>query len=92
MLNRNRVGLGAAALAGLMAAMATQAAGAADVVTAYGDEVARIARESDAQFRARMDENARQVDLAIRANIEREITRIQAPTLRVALSEVTTRG
>lgn len=92
MLKLKTAGLGITAIAGLMAGAAAQSAGATDVVTVYGNEVAQLARQVEAEFRARMDENARQIDLAIRANIEKEITRIQAPTLLVALSEVSTRG
>ena len=93
MLTRTLANRRTALLAGLFAGLTGQAASATDVVIAYGDHAVQQAREMDAEFRARLNQGARNVDLAIRQNVEREVTRIKAPaTVQLALADSVKRG
>ncbi len=93
MMTRKLANSRTALVAGLIAGLAGQTALATDVVTAYGDDAVRQAREMDDAFQARLNQNAMDIEQAVRANVEREITRIKAPAVvRLALSETATRG
>lgn len=94
MLTRKLANTRTALLAGVVVGLIGQAAAATDTVVAYGDDAARQARAIEAEFRAQMSENARTINRAIKANVEREIMRIRAPQIRLALNDtdVRTRG
>jgi len=92
MLTRKLANTKTALLAGLLGSFISQVAAATDTVVAYGDDAARQALTLDAELQAQRSENARTIDRAIKANVEREITRIKAPDIRLALSEAATRG
>jgi len=83
-----------ATLVSLVAVVASQAttAAPADVVTANGTEAVTQARALEAEFARRHEQSAKRVDAAVRANVEREITRIKAPAITLALSEPVKRG
>ena len=83
----------AASMAGLIIGLGGAGpAAATEVVIAYGDAAVRQVEAFDAEFRARMDRNARHVDQTIRANVEREVERITVPVIRLAVSEMPKRG
>jgi hypothetical protein len=92
MLTRKLANPKTALLAGLLLGLTGQVATAAEVVVVYGDDAVHDARLVEASFQARMSENVGIVDAAVKANVKREISRIKAPTVLLALSEVPKRG
>jgi len=92
MLTRKLANTKTSLLAGIVAGLIGQGAAATETVVAHGDEAALQARTLDAEFQAQMSKNARTINRAIKANVEREMTRIRAPKIRLALIDVPTRG
>lgn len=91
MLTRKLANTSTALLTGIALNLISQVAAATDTVVAYGDDAVRQARAVEAEFQARMDENARIIDRAIKANVEREVARIRPPKVRLALNDTESR-
>lgn len=77
---------------GVLLGLASHTAGAMDVVVAYGDHVALQARLAEQEFQARMSDYRKAVQECVKANLAKEIERIELPRLQVAGKERPTLG
>jgi hypothetical protein len=87
-LNNPRTAL----VVGLVAGLLSQTTAATEEVVAYGGDAAAQIQAREAQFQAEMRDYAQSLNQNLKATLEKEFMRMPAPTLRLALGEVKTRG
>jgi hypothetical protein len=76
----------------LLAGILGQAAAATEELVVNGAEVAARAKEGEALFRSDMKEYVRSLNHDLKAKLDKEFKRIEAPRLTLALNEASGRG
>ena len=82
----------AAVVAVLLLGLTSHGVHAMDVVVAYGDHVARQARLAEQEFQARMSDYQKAVRERVKANLSKEVERIELPRIQVAVRDEPTLG
>jgi methionine-rich copper-binding protein CopC len=92
MSTKARINVKAGLAAGVLLGLLSQQAAAHDEVVVYGAEAAARARATEALFEAQMHEYVQRLGVQLKASMEEGLKVAPKPRLRLAASELPTRG
>ena len=90
MLTRKLTSLIASGL--VLGLLGQSAAATEEVVVVYGGSAAREALASEVRFQSEMREYVESMDRVVRADLDKRVQRIKAPSIELALVDAPTRG
>ena len=92
MLTRKLINTKAGLIYGLAIGLLSQAVTATEVVVVNGNDVAKMAEATQAQFESEMRLYIEAFNRDLEANLKRSIESMEAPRLELALAEAPARG
>lgn len=92
MSTKARINVKAGLAAGVLIGLFSQSAAAHDEVVVYGADAAARAQATEALFEAQMREYVRRLGVRLKASMEEGLKGAPKPVLRLAASDLPTRG